>query len=109
MVKIYKKTVAFCERLFYYITEKEKNGNKRIKCNQKVRPVPKLEFFPIWCLSPDWKGEKMRKRLINVRSKAGMEMVQVGILIAIAVAVGLIFKTEITDFVNGTFEGLSSF
>ena len=42
-------------------------------------------------------------------SRRGMEMVQVGILIAIAVAVGLIFKTEITDFVNGTFEGLSSF
>ncbi len=38
-----------------------------------------------------------------------MEMVQVGILIAIAVAIGLIFKTEITSFVNSTFEGLSSF
>ena len=46
---------------------------------------------------------------INIKSKAGMEMVQVGILIAIAVAVGLIFKTQITDFVNGTFEGLSAF
>ena len=44
-----------------------------------------------------------------LRSKAGMEMVQVGILIAIAIGVGLIFKTQITDFVNGTFEGLAQF
>ena len=36
-----------------------------------------------------------------------MEMVQVAILVAIAVAIGLIFKTQITDFVNGTFESLS--
>ncbi len=49
------------------------------------------------------------KRFINMKSKAGMEMVQVGILIAIAIAIGLIFKTQITDFVNGTFAGLSSF
>ena len=38
-----------------------------------------------------------------------MEMVQVAILVAIAVALGLIFKTEITDFVNNTFAGLSDF
>lgn len=46
---------------------------------------------------------------INFKSKKGMEMVQVGILIAIAVVIGLIFKTEITNFVNSTFEGLKSF
>lgn len=40
-------------------------------------------------------------------SKCGMELVQVAILIAIAVVLGLIFKTEITDFVNKTFEGLN--
>ena len=39
-------------------------------------------------------------------NKAGSEMVQVAILIAIAVAVGLIFKTEITGFVNRTFSSL---
>lgn len=44
-----------------------------------------------------------------LRSKEGMELVQVAILVAIAVAIGLIFKTQITDFVNKTFEGLSSF
>ena len=49
------------------------------------------------------------KRLVNVRSKAGMELVQVAILVAIAIALGLIFKTQITDFVNRTFEGLSNF
>ncbi len=36
-----------------------------------------------------------------------MEMVQVAILVAIAVAIGLIFKSEITDFVNDTFGSLS--
>ncbi len=54
------------------------------------------------------------KRMINkykvkVRSKKGMELVQVAILVAIAIALGLIFKTEITDFVNKTFEGLNGF
>ena len=38
----------------------------------------------------------------------GMEMVQVAILIAIAVALGLIFKDKITDFVNKVFRDLLS-
>lgn len=50
-----------------------------------------------------------KKRIINIRSKRGMELVQVAILVALAVALGLIFKTEITDFVNKTFEGLNNF
>lgn len=41
-------------------------------------------------------------------NKKGMEMVQVAILVAIAVTLGLIFKTQITDFVNDTFGSLSS-
>lgn len=41
-------------------------------------------------------------------NKSGMEMVQVAILVAIAIVLGLIFKTEITNFVNKTFEGLNS-
>ena len=40
-------------------------------------------------------------------SKRGMEMVQVAILVAIAVALGLIFKTQITSFVNNTFSSLN--
>ena len=48
-------------------------------------------------------------KIIKVlRNKNGMEMVQVAILVAIAIAVGLIFKTEITDFVNKIFSGLNS-
>ncbi len=42
-----------------------------------------------------------------LRNRQGMEMVQVAILVAIAVTIGLIFKTEITDFVNETFGSLS--
>ena len=36
----------------------------------------------------------------------GMELVQVAILIAIAVALGLIFKDKITRFVNNVFGDL---
>lgn len=50
-----------------------------------------------------------RVKIMKVKSKRGMELVQVAILVALAVALGLIFKTEITDFVNKTFEGLNNF
>lgn len=43
-----------------------------------------------------------------IGNKAGMEMVQVAILIALAVALGIIFRTEITKFVNNTFSTLNS-
>ncbi|MBE6031675.1 MAG: hypothetical protein IJO79_05520 [Firmicutes bacterium] len=39
-------------------------------------------------------------------SKKGMELVQVAILVAIAIGLGLIFKEQITSFVNGTFYDL---
>ncbi len=42
-----------------------------------------------------------------LRNKNGMEMVQVAILVAIAVTLGLIFKSEITEFVNNTFGTLN--
>lgn len=48
-----------------------------------------------------------RIKLIS-NNKKGMEMVQVAILVAIAIVLGLIFKTEITDFVNKTFESLDT-
>jgi len=41
-------------------------------------------------------------------NKSGMEMVQVAILVAIAVAIGLIFKGSITKFVNQIFDNLNS-
>lgn len=40
-------------------------------------------------------------------SKKGMEIVQVAILIAIAIALGIVFKDQIVDFVNETFDALS--
>lgn len=40
------------------------------------------------------------------RRLSGMEMVQVAILIAIVVVLGLIFKTQLTNFVNGVFKDL---
>jgi hypothetical protein len=43
-----------------------------------------------------------------LRNRRGMEMVQVAILVAIAVALGIIFKSEITSFVNKTFSSLNS-
>ena len=56
------------------------------------------------------KGSEMRVKLTeSIRSKRGMELVQVAILVDIAVALGLIFKTQLTDFVNKTFQGLSNF
>ena len=42
-----------------------------------------------------------------LKNKRGMELVQVAIMIGLAVALGLIFKTEITEFVNDTFRGLN--
>ena len=53
------------------------------------------------------KKEK-KKEFLKLKNKKGMEMVQVAILVAIAVTRGLIFKTQITDFVNDTFGSLSS-
>ncbi|MDO4860779.1 MAG: Flp1 family type IVb pilin [Bacillota bacterium] len=38
----------------------------------------------------------------------GMELVQVAILVAIAIALGLIFRSEITSFVNKTFDSLNN-
>ena len=43
-----------------------------------------------------------------VRNKKGMEMVQVAILVAIAGAVGIIFKSSVTDFVNRIFGNLDA-
>lgn len=47
--------------------------------------------------------KKLNKKIGN----RGMEMIQVAILIAIAIILGLIFKSEITAFVNKTFSSLN--
>ena len=50
--------------------------------------------------------EKIRVGFSALRSRNGMEMVQVAILVAIAVALGLLFKDRIVEFVNNTFNSL---
>ena len=47
------------------------------------------------------------KRIKEQFNKKGMEMVQVAILVAIAIALGLIFRTEITAFIDKTFVDLN--
>jgi hypothetical protein len=37
-----------------------------------------------------------------------MELIQVAILVAIAIVIGLIFRTQIQQFVDDVFSGLSS-
>lgn len=55
------------------------------------------------------RGLKKLKKVIPMmtKNKQGMEMVQVAILVAIAVTLGLVFKTQIGDFVDNTFSSLS--
>ena len=48
------------------------------------------------------------KIAVVLGNKKGMEMVQVAILVAIAVAVGIIFKSSIVDFVNRVFGNLDA-
>ncbi|MGI6177073.1 MAG: hypothetical protein ACOYJO_01265 [Eubacterium sp.] len=42
-----------------------------------------------------------------LRNKRGMEMVQAAILIALAIAVGIVFRSEIMEFVSNTFADLN--
>jgi hypothetical protein len=51
------------------------------------------------------KGEVHMKIITN--NKKGMEMVQVAILVAIAIGLGLLFKEQIGDFIKNTFESLN--
>lgn len=53
--------------------------------------------------------KRLRTRMaLLLCNKRGMEMVQVAILVAIAVAVGIIFKSSIVDFVNRIFGKLDA-
>jgi hypothetical protein len=38
----------------------------------------------------------------------GMELVQVAILVAIAILIGLVFRTQIKSFVDDVFKGLTA-
>lgn len=49
-----------------------------------------------------------RCKSMIIANKRGMEMVQVAILVAIAVTLGLVFKSQLGDFVDKTFSTLSN-
>ena len=53
-------------------------------------------------------NQALLKLNLALRSKKGMEMVQLAILIAIAVVVGIIFKSSVTEFVNRVFGNLDA-
>lgn len=48
----------------------------------------------------------IKKLAFTIGNSKGMELVQVAILIAIAVGIGLIFKDKIGEFVKSTFDSL---
>ena len=50
----------------------------------------------------------MYKTAVLLGNKKGMEMVQVAILVAIAVAACIIFKSSVVDFVNRIFHNLNA-
>ncbi|MBR3200655.1 MAG: hypothetical protein IKG17_04890 [Mogibacterium sp.] len=53
--------------------------------------------------------KRIRSKIaVLLGNKRGMEMVQVAILIAIAVAAGIIFKSSVVDFVNRIFGNLDA-
>jgi hypothetical protein len=48
----------------------------------------------------------MIQRLKKLKSKKGMEMVQVAILVAIAIGLGMLFRERIGEFIVATFDNL---
>lgn len=52
--------------------------------------------------------KQINKLFVPVKNKKGMEFVQVGILISIAIVLGVIFRTQITEFINNTFADLNN-
>jgi hypothetical protein len=51
---------------------------------------------------------KVRQAIALTKKDDGMELVQVAILVAIAIVIGLIFRTQIQTFVSDIFDSLSS-
>jgi len=52
-------------------------------------------------------GRKLIRRVKGLlKDEKGMEMVQVAILIAIAIGMGILFKGKIGDFITGVFNDL---
>jgi hypothetical protein len=44
----------------------------------------------------------------SVLNKRGMEMVQVAILVAIAIGLGMLFREKISEFITTTFDSLTN-
>lgn len=53
-------------------------------------------------------GKRGGELVAILKEQRGMEMVQVAILVAIAIGIGIIFKEKIGAFINGIFENLFS-
>jgi hypothetical protein len=51
---------------------------------------------------------KQNKKRKKQNYRRGMEMVQVALLVSIAIGLALIFRTQITAFVDGIFSDLMS-
>ena len=47
-------------------------------------------------------------KTLLLKKSAGMELVQVAIIIAIAIIIGLIFRSRIEEFVENVFSNLSA-
>jgi len=47
-------------------------------------------------------------KLLLKKPKGGMELVQVAIIIAIAIIIGLIFRSRIEEFIENVFSNLSA-
>ena len=58
------------------------------------------------CCTGNTKYVKGEIKMLKKRSK-GLEMVEVAILIAVVVALGLIFKTQLTNLVNSIFRKIN--
>ena len=54
------------------------------------------------------KALKGRMAALLARPRGGMELVQVAIIIAIAIIIGLIFRSRIEEFVERVFSNLSA-
>lgn len=52
--------------------------------------------------------DKLCQIIALTKKDEGMELVQVAILVAIAIVIGLIFRTQIQAFVEDIFDTLSS-
>ena len=95
------------EAEFINLTEENLAGEHLCCIIRSKKPHPGVEAKRQWLSERLREGHVFRKLKEKKGMVCPMEMVQVALLIALAIAVGLIFKTEVTEFVNKTFENLN--